>query len=109
MSLVSIPDWCDWQNELFRVSEHQIIVSIPDWCDWQRVYSFAGNGQYAGFNSRLVRLAVVNIFRDSSNDVFQFQIGAIGSMIPWLVQFALTGFQFQIGAIGSLIFFSLLL
>ena len=38
---------------------------------------------------------------NSGEEMFQFQIGAIGRTSPVNIIFPVTGFQFQIGAIGS--------
>ena len=100
MFLVSIPDWCDWQN-IFLISSticvkfqfqigaigrmkqtlfniEPIKVSIPDWCDWQGYLCYV-----------MFRVMLVSIpdWCDWQNrpviqicicKMFQFQIGAIG-------------------------------
>ena len=55
-----------------------------------------------GFNSRLVRLVVMMVEGVHNGSRFQFQIGAIGSIlcIYFIIYFFM--FQFQIGAIGRL-------
>ena len=75
---VSIPDWCDWQGVVTSSTLKSFDVSIPDWCDWQKPPARKGYGRLQ----------------------FQFQIGAIGSILPEIKMFLDPPFQFQIGAIG---------
>ena len=56
----------------------------------------------SSFNSSLVRLGVSAIHFIRNSDVFQFQLGAIGRIVP--AGWVLTDieFQFQLGAIGRI-------
>ena len=54
------------------------------------------------FNSRLVRLVVQKEKKAIIQNMFQFQIGAIGRIKRGTLYDELTPFQFQIGAIGRI-------
>ena len=57
---VSIPAWCDWEDTGYGIRKGDTAVSIPAWCDWETKW--------------------LHLCRAASFS-FQFQLGAIGSVI----------------------------
>ncbi len=78
---VSIPAWCDWECYIPFTGTSTTLVSIPAWCDWELSFG-CKDMKMRSFNSSLARLGVY-VNRSSSKEMklFQFQLGAIGSII----------------------------
>ncbi len=119
---VSIPVWCDWELAEYSYNKDVEMVSIPVWCDWERSSDarlqrpeFCFNSSMvrlgdrckrvalrssSSFNSSMVRLGEKKPGRRLFAFSFQFQYGAIGSIIPAFDISSISRFQFQYGAIG---------
>ena len=99
-NFVSIPVWCDWEqardltDDLVLRSFNSSMVRLGDRCKRVALRSSSS------FNSSMVRLGEKKPGRRLFAFSFQFQYGAIGSIIPAFDISSISRFQFQYGAIG---------
>ena len=78
---VSIPSWCDWEDDLISCIFIPTTVSIPSWCDWE--------------------IFIPTTWESILS--FQFHHGAIGRGQPRSCDRWISMFQFHHGAIGSVL------
>jgi len=75
---ISIPKWCDWEDDAACNAPGRCLISIPKWCDWEED---------------------IKNLREQRYVLFQFQNGAIERKGTHGNREATFGFQFQNGAI----------
>ena len=102
---VSIPAWCDWEVSKTRMRWLGCRVSIPAWCDWEKRKRIKDKQMCNLFQFQLGAIGSSGAeYIELVEDWFQFQLGAIGSEGGGKGEYGETMFQFQLGAIGSLCF-----